>query len=919
MPLSWTEIRDRAIAFSKEWESEFSEDAEAKSFMDGFFEVFGVPRRRVASFEKKTDLPGDRSGFIDLLWKGVLLIEFKSRGKDLDRAYKQAKSYFPGIKDYDLPQRILVCDFERFRLYDLESDESIEFQLKDLHKFVKAFGFMAGYQTKKIVPEDPVNVEAAERMGKLHDALMDSGYQGHALEVYLVRILFCLFAEDTGIFEKRMFQDYLEQRTSEDGNDLGARLVQLFHVLNTPENKRGANLDDQLREFRYVNGGLFQENLPPADFNRKMREILLQCCGVDWSKISPAIFGSLFQSVMDPEARRNLGAHYTSESNIKKVIHPLFLDDLRAQFKKASESIKSLTKFQEHLATLKFLDPACGCGNFLVITYRELRKLELEVLQEIYREKIKKQMRFLDIDLLIKVNVNQFYGIEIEEFPARIAEVALWLVDHQMNNLVSETLGERYVRLPLTTSPNIVIGNALRLKWEENIAPKDLSYILGNPPFLGHHLQSDEQKADLRHVYGDDDKAGVMDFVSAWYCKAASYIKNTPIKVAFVSTNSISQGEQVGILWRNLAKRTQLYIHFAHRTFKWSNEAKGKAAVYCVIIGFGTEKPTKPILFDYESPSSEPMLVAASQINAYLTDAAWILIDNQSKNLYGMPEMMYGSKPTDNGHFLFTDEEKVEFLKAEPGAKPYIKPFMSNKEYLYGKKRWVLWLVGADPGQIKKLPSIMERVKLVEKFRKASTAESTRNYPHHTLFRQVTQPDSEYILIPRHTSETRKYIPFGFFGPECIVADSCNSLPKATLYHFGVIQSEMHFAWVRAVCGRLENRYRYSKDIVYNNYPWPEGPTPAQKKAIEAAAQGVLEARALYPDSSPADLYDPYAMPVELVKAHAVLDKAVDAAYGKKFNTEAERISYLFELYQKAISPMKFDEPKTKRKKKTTV
>lgn len=959
MPLSWNEIKDRALRFSREWADEASEDAEAQSFWNGFFDVFGVSRRRVATFERKVKKIDGKDGFIDLLWKGVLLVEHKSRGKDLDRAHTQARDYFHGLTDAELPKYLLVSDFARFRLYDLESGEPpVEFALKDLHKHVRRFGFIAGYQARAFKDEDPVNIEAAERMGKLHDALKAAGFAGHALEVLLVRLLFCLFAEDTGIFPRNAFHELIAQRTSVDGADLGQWLAQLFQTLDTAPDKRQRTLDAQLAELPYVNGKLFAEALPLAAFDATMRALLLHASTLDWSRISPAIFGSMFQSVMDTRARRNLGAHYTSEKNILKLIGPLFLDDLKAELEKVGNHEGKLKSFHVKLSNLRFLDPACGCGNFLVIAYRELRLLEIEVLRRQFARQGSVLTRVAEH---VAVDVDQFYGIEIEEFPAQIAQVALWLMDHQMNLRVAEQFGEYFARLPLTKSPTIVHGNALRIDWNEVVPKQQLSYILGNPPFIGHHLQTPEQKADMLAAIGDAKAAGVLDFVSAWYCRAADMIEGTAISTAFVSTNSITQGEQVGILWRALSKRRQLHLSFAHRTFRWSNEAKGKAAVYCVIIGFSNREVSDKTIFEYVSVDGEPHAIAAKQINAYLVDASWVLLENRSNNLCDMPEMMYGSKPTDGGHFLFTDEEKIEFLRQEPAAAPYLKPFISAQEYLHGEKRWVLWLVGVSPTTIKSLPLVMDRVNAVADFRKASKAVSTRDYPYPTLFRQVTQPMSDYVLVPRHSSENRAYIPLGFFSKEAIVADSCNSIPDASLFHFGVISSAMHMAWVRYTCGRLKSDFRYSKDIVYNNFPWPalpnttvrtersrpqagevEVPQPNRpstsaagaayaqderneklRTAIEAAAQGVLDGRAQFADATLADLYDPLSMPPALVRAHQQLDRAVDAAYiaaekaadrkPPKLSTDAERVAFLFERYQALTSLL----PATRATKKT--
>lgn len=789
--------------------------------------------------------------------------------------------------------------FARFRLYDLDKAEEHEFALKDLHKNVRLFGFIAGYESKTFTDQDPVNIKAAEKLGLLHDQLKASGYEGHPLEVLLVRLLFCLFAEDNSIFERQQFRELIELRTAEDGSDLGPMLANLFQTLNTPAEKRLKKLDEQLAAFPYINGRLFAEPLPLAAFDAKMRDAMLNCCALDWSLISPAIFGALFQSIMDKKARRDLGAHYTSEQNILKALGPLFLDELNAEFEKVKRDKKRLVAFQQKLARIKILDPACGCGNFLVIAYRELRKIELDVLRELYKSA---SSGMLDVSSIVFVDVDQFYGIELEEFPAQIAQVSLWMADHQMNLKVSEAFGQYFARLPLKKAPNILHDNALTLDWSSVVAPTELTYIVGNPPFLGHHLQSAEQKQQMLTTFGEDGpSAGVMDFVSAWYCKAAAFIQNTPIKVAFVSTNSITQGEQVGILWRSLMRRFPVYIHFAHKTFKWSSEARGKAAVYCVIIGFAATDNDNKVLYEYDSPDGDPHAVAAKRINAYLVDGPWVLLENRSKNMFGMPEMMYGSKPTDDGNYLFTDQEKKDFLAAEPGAKKFMKPFVSAHEFLHGEKRWVLWLVAATPADLA-LPMVKARVKAVDAFRKASKAPTTRKYPYPMLFRQVTQPTSDYIVIPAHSSETREFIPLGFMSKDQIVGNSCFALPGATLFHFGVMMSRMHMAWVKYTCGRLESRYRYSKDIVYNNFPWPAA-NEKQITAIETAAQTVLDARAEYQTLPLADLYDPVAMPVELVKAHALLDKAVEKAYGVSgLASDNDRVAHLFERYLAAAS-----------------
>jgi len=902
MPISWNEIRDRAIKFSREWGEEVSEDAEGKTFLNEFFNVFGVPRRRFATFETRVKKIDGKDGYIDLIWRGVLLIEQKSRGQDLNRAHEQAKGYFSGIKDRDLPRYILVSDFANIRLYDLETDAQNEFKIADLYKNIKLFGFMAGYQTQPLLPQDPANIMAAELMGLLHDKLLATGYNGHPLEVYLVRLLFLLFAEDTSIFEKRQFQDYIEQKTAEDGHDLGHHLTALFHTLNTKEGERQTTLDEHLALFPFVNGRLFEETITPASFNSEMRHTLLDLCALDWSRISPAIFGSLFQSVMDPKARRDLGAHYTSEQNILKLIKPLFLDALWREFEKAKSQKKKLVDFHKKLANLKFFDPACGCGNFLVIAYRELRLLELEVLRVLHSDRFH---GFLDVSPHIWMDVDQFYGIEIEEFPAQIAQVALWMTDHQMNMRVSEEFGQYFRRLPLDKSPNIVHGNALRLDWKEIVEPKRLSYILGNPPFGGAKFISDGQREEVALVFGNTRNTGLLDYVTCWYRKATEYMaKNPAIRTAFVSTNSITQGEQAGVLWPELFNRG-VKINFAHRTFQWGNEGRGKAAVHCVIIGFAFEDETNKLIFDYETPKSEPHAVEASRINQYLVDGESVALMNREKPICDSPEIGIGNKPIDGGHYLFTPEEKAEFIKKEPAAKKWFRRWIGADEFLNGYERWCLWLGDCPPNELRKMPEALKRVEAVKRSRLASKSVPTQKLAKTpTRFHVENMPKRAYLVIPSVSSERRDYIPIGFMPPKVITSNLCLIIPHAKLYHFGVLTSMMHMAWVRSVCGRLKSDYRYSANLVYNNFPWPE-PTEKQRKAIEDAAQGVLDARERFPDSTLADLYDPLTTPPLLLRAHQKLDHAVDTAYGRaKFSGEAARVAFLFQLYGQIIAPL---------------
>jgi len=900
MPLSWNEIKTRSLAFSKEWQEESCEDAEAKSFWDSFFNVFGISRKRVASFEEPVKKLGDKQGFIDLFWKGVLIVEHKSRGKSLDKAYTQALDYFDGISERNLPKYVLVSDFARFRLYDLEDDEQHEFEIKDLHKNVRLFGFIAGYQTHKISEQDPVNIKAALQMGKLHDQMKDVGYSGHPLELYLVRLLFCLFAEDTGIIERQQFQEYIEQRTGVDGSDLAHHINTLFQVLNTRREKRLTNLDEQLTVFPYINGKLFEEMLPTASFDAAMRQALLDCCALDWSRISPAIFGSLFQSIMDKAARRNLGAHYTSEQNILKLIKPLFLDGLWEEFEKIKHNKNKLFEFHKKLRQLNFLDPACGCGNFLVIAYRELRLLELEIL----RATRASEQSLLDVHSLINLNVDQFFGIEIEEFPARIAQVALWLMDHQMNLLVSEEFGLYLVRIPLQVSSTIVCGNALRIDWNTVVPARQVSYILGNPPFVGKNFQNDEQKADMENVFFGMKSTSSLDYVTAWYRKAVDYLKDEPrISAAFVSTNSITQGEQVYMLWPDLLERG-IHINFAHRTFQWNNEAKGKAAVHCVIIGFALNNIQPKWLFDYEDIKGEPHKIKAQNINPYLVDATNIVLYNKSRPICNVPDVLFGSKPTDGGNLILSENQMKDLIAKEPAAKDYIKTYLSAEDFIHNVPRYCLWLKNCSPEKLKLMPLVISKVNEVRKFRLSSTKEATRkDAGTPTIFAEDRQPIENYLAIPKTSSERRLYVPIGFMKSDVVVASELFTISHAGLYHFAILTSLMHNAWMRTVCGRLKNDYRYSAGIVYNNFPWPENTPEKQKQAIEAAAQAVLDARTQFPESTLADLYDPLTMPPVLHKAHQHLDKMVDAAYGKtNFQTEAQRVAFLFELYQKYTS-----------------
>ncbi|MDO9208874.1 MAG: N-6 DNA methylase, partial [Sulfuricurvum sp.] len=756
---------------------------------------------------------------------------------------------------------------------------------------------------------------AAELMGRLHDKLLENGYEGHELELYLTRLLFCMFAEDTGIFPKNGFREFIDIYTDEDGRNLGSQISYLFQIFDTPNDKRSKNIDEGVAQFPYINGSVFSEQIRIASFDRSMREMLLDACAFDWSLISPAIFGSMFQASMDSTKRGELGAHFTSEKNILKAIKPLFLDELWEEFEKVKKTPKQLYAFHDKISRLHFLDPACGSGNFLVIAYREIKLLEFEIL------KITKS-------LLPLIHIDQFYGFEIEELPSRITQTAMLLIDHQMNLRAAQMFGEPHFNIPIKDSANIFNVNALRVDWKELLNDTHIDYIIGNPPFLGYTLQSKEQKADMELVFKDVKSGGVMDFVAAWYIKAAQFIQGTNGKVALVSTNSITQGEQVGVLWQELFYKYHIKIHFAHRTFKWSNEAKRNAAVFCVIIGFAAHDTKTKRIFEYETPLSEPHEIVVQNINPYLVSGDDFFLQSRRTHIQNnIPPIIKGSQPTDGGNLLLADDEKVEFLLKEPNAEKFIRPLLGAREFLNGDTRWCLWLVDANPSELKQLPLVMERIEAVRKFRLASPKIPTqRQASTPTLFTEIRQPNSSFLLVPSHSSENRHYVPIGFFESNTISTNANLIIPNATLYHFGILTSKIHNDWMRYTCGRIKSDYRYSNEIVYNNFPFPCHPeldsgsqiadqVRNDKTKIETLAQAILDARTQFPDSSLADLYNPLTMPPKLLKAHEALDKAVDKLYRKEgFKSDTERVAHLFEL-NRALTSLVEEPRKSKRTK----
>ena len=918
MHLSWNEVRTRAARFAKDWQDASYEKGETQSFYNAFFEIFGVRRRSVARYEQHVRKLGNRFGFIDLFWPGVLIVEQKSAGHNLAAAYGQAGEYFDSLPERDRPRYILVSDFQSFVLHDLDEGEPIAFALADLPAHVESFGFILGVQRRTFRDQDPVNIEGSESMGRLHDVLEESGYTDHDLKVFLARMVFCLFADDTGIFEPRdIFLDLLETRTREDGSDLGGWLARLFQVLNTPVGQRQAKLDEDLTRFPYVNGDLFRERLTIPDFDADMRTALLEAGRFDWSAISPAIFGSLFQSVMNPDERRAQGSHYTTEKNVLKVIEPLFLDDLRAEFerlraRKDSRRRSELRAFQKRLGEMKFFDPACGCGNFLIIAYRELRQLEIEVIRELRRgSRDEMQQVFNTAELLSWITVDQFYGIEIGEFSVRIAETALWMMDHIMNNRLSLAFGQSYARIPLVGSPHILNADALEMDWADLLPPEECSYVFGNPPFVGAKYQSSKQRAQVRRIAALGKSGGTLDYVTAWFLKAGEYVQRGSARIGFVATNSITQGEQVAQLWPLLLKRVGLEISFAHRTFAWGSDARGKAHVHVIILGLDRQENAQAAkqLFSYSDINGEPEETWHAVLSPYLFDASGLAqphltVREESSPINGMGKLIIGSKPIDGGLYIFTVDERTALLSAEPDAEPFLRPFVGAREYLQGGERWILALRDAPPDELSRLPQVKGRIAAVRGYRESRRSRPTQKLAETpTLYHVNVLPTTPFLVIPEVSSERREYVPIGWLEPPVIPSNLVRVLEDATLADFALLTSAMHMAWLRHIGGRLKSDYRYSIGLVYNTFPTP--PKNSDRSKLEPFAQAVLDARAAHPDATLADLYDPDLMPPNLHRAHQRLDRAVDRLYrAKGFSTQRERIEHLFTLYEKLIAPL---------------
>ncbi|KAF5040752.1 hypothetical protein DSECCO2_530150 [anaerobic digester metagenome] len=898
--LTWSEIESRAVAFQKRWKKHNGDEKQSgQTFEKDFMNVFGIEWRD-GLHEHPVYLKDGTTGYIDYFIPGKILIEMKSKGQSLAKAYTQAMSYVHALKPEEIPVLVMCCDFDKIEVYNLKKDHPYKpFKVSQLKQHVRIFGILAGYGlTDEEKTEIEVNTDASYKMAKLHDALKEKGYEGHSLELYLVRLLFCLFAEDTGVFEKEAFEKYIEG-SSPDGSDLSMRLMTLFSILDTPMDKRPKGLPDDLMRFRYINGSIFKDPLPLASFDSKMRGLLLECSkDFNWSKISPAIFGAMFQGVMDQGERRSLGAHYTSRENIMKVIQPLFLDELYDEFERNKTTRKELLAFQNKLASLHFLDPACGSGNFLIVAYEELRKLEFEVLKLMYdyQENV-----FLDAMILVKPE--QFNGIEIEDFPVQIANLSMILMKHLMDQEISNYFGVNAVDFPIRDTAHIVQANALRIDWNDVVPSSKLDYIMGNPPFIGYPYQTREQAEDLKNLYLDEQNrimktSGTNDYVSSWFYKASELMQNTKIRSAFVSTNSICQGEQVYSVWAVLFSKFKIHIDFAYRTFKWANEARSNAAVHVVIVGFSSDLNGAIRLWDEDGLMHE-----VPNINAYLVNSPNVFIKSRSKPISLAPIMLKGSQPTDGGNLLLDQTEYLALIQNDPAAKEFIRPFLGAKEFLHNTPRYCLWLEGVSPNKYMHIKSIRERVEKVRLFRLTSTKLKTiADADRPMLFQEIRQPNHEYIIVPRHSSENRRYIPIGYVSNDVICGDSNLMIPNATLDNFAILTSNVHMAWMRTVAGRIKSDYRYSASIVYNNFPFLTV-NDVQKLLLESTGNAILQARGLYSDMNLSELYDPTFMPPELRKAHQANDKAVWEAYGKAWDITSEEdcVAHLMKLYAEMV------------------
>lgn len=926
--LSINAIRERCVKFAYDWsDCVGDEKQDGHEFMRELMKCFGITKRKAISYERRSNRASTgRQGYIDALIPGKALIEMKSAGKDLDRAEEQALDYIHDLADVETPRLLIISDFRHVRIVDLDSEMATdgsgdagrtEFRLAQLPDHVDDLKFLAGYGMVQVGSreQEEASIRAARVMADLYEALDGSGYSDHEASIFLIRTLFCLYGDDAGLWERDLFTEFLETRTREDGSDLGAQLALLYQTLKTPMECRQSTLDELTARFPYVNGGIFEERLNIPSFSSAMRDELVRACAFDWSGISPAIFGSLFQAVKSPEARRELGEHYTSETNILKTLGPLFLDELRQKFADHVHDAKKLTDLRKELGELRIMDPACGCGNFLVVAYRELRSLDTEILVRIRELELARKdndefqatMFFDDRGehAEIMVQLDHFFGIEIEEWPARIAQTALHLAHHQANREMERLLGQAPSILPLSTSAHITIGNALREDWTQVCTPSPTVRIVGNPPFIGQYMRSEEQTDDLRFVWGDAYD-GYLDYVTGWFIKASQYFQSVPRggRFAFVSTNSIAQGAPVPALFRPLLEGGWR-IRFAHQTFAWTSEAPGAAAVHCVITGFDRGAPNekaRPVLFTYSSLKAQPEALPVNHINPYLIEGPDVFVVARRHPLSPrLSEVCFGSKPADGGN-LIVEVEDYPQVAADPVAAKYLRPFRMGREVVRGLDRWCLWMhtEDFDPRDIDRSPILKERVRACATFRQGSKKKATvlgAQTAH--LFQENHQPSEPYVAIPRVVSETRPFYTAAHLSEDIIAGDQLYTALDPDGFLFGIISSSMFITWQRTVGGRMKSDLRFSNKIVWNTLPLPEVSDKLRTEII-AAGQGVLDARAEQPGASLADMYNPLAMAPSLLKAHRVLDRAVDRAFGAKkpLETNEERLALLFKRYQ---------------------
>jgi len=926
--LSLNTIRERCVKFAHEWsDCVGDEKQEGHEFMRELMQCFGITKRKAISYERRSNRASTgRQGYIDALIPGKALIEMKSAGKDLDKAEEQALDYIHDLANVETPRLLIISDFRRIRIVDLDSELATdgsgdagrtEFRLAQLPDHVDDLKFLAGYGMVQVGSreQEEASIRAARVMADLYEALDGSGYSDHEASIFLIRTLFCLYGDDAGLWERDLFTEFLETRTREDGSDLGAQLAVLYQTLKTPMECRQSTLDELTARFPYVNGGIFEEQLNIPSFSSAMRDELMRACAFDWSGISPAVFGSLFQAVKSPEARRELGEHYTSETNILKTLGPLFLDELRQKFADHVHDAKKLTDLRKELGELRIMDPACGCGNFLVVAYRELRSLDTEILVRIRELELARKdndefqatMFFDDRGehAEIMVQLDHFFGIEIEEWPARIAQTALHLAHHQANREMERLLGQAPSILPLSTSAHITIGNALRTDWTQVCPPSPTVRIVGNPPFIGQSMRSEEQTDDLHVVWGDAYD-GYLDYVTGWFIKASQYFHAVPRggRFAFVSTNSIAQGAPVPALFRPLLE-SGWRIRFAHQTFAWTSEAPGAAAVHCVITGFDQGAPhekARPVIFTYLSPKALPEALPVDHINPYLVEGPDIFVDKRTTPLAPiLPTVRFGSKPADGGHLIVEAKDYPRFA-ADTIAAKYLRPFRMGREVVRGLDRWCLWMdtEDFDPRDIERSPLLKERVQGCSTFRSHSTKQITKDGAKTAhLFQENHQPPGPYVGIPSVVSETRRFYTVAHFSEDVIAGNQLYTALDPDGFLFAIISSSMLMTWQMTIGGRLESRLRFANKVVWNTLPLP-AVSDKQRTAIIAAGQGVLEARAEQPEVSLADMYNPLAMAPSLLKAHRALDRAVDRAFGarKALETNEQRLAILFKRYQ---------------------